>query len=94
MSDSAQKTVQDALGAYLAEGEIVVAWTVTLEVMSPKHGRFLAHRVGGGMDGADSPTDWALYGMRGAAYEISKERMRLGTRPVEHPDDMEEGDSE
>ena len=89
---SPQQAVQEALQEYLNEDEIVVAWTVTMEVMSLTHGRFLAHRTGGGGDGQDAPTTWALYGMRGAALDSSANDLRRGIRRIEHPDDADEED--
>lgn len=65
MSDTSQeyRTLHDAVGGLLKDGEIAVAWTLTIDVAGPDRRRYLAHRAGGGNDGGDPPVMWTAWGM-------------------------------
>lgn len=54
--DDARRRVHEAVGGLLDDGEIAVAWTLTIDVAGPNDTRYLAHRAGGGIDGAESPS--------------------------------------
>jgi hypothetical protein len=71
--------VHDAISAYLAESEIAVAWTLTIDVAGPDGSRYLAHRAGGGIDGRDAPMVWAALGMLRAAMKVAENQLAACT---------------
>lgn len=75
MSD-AHRAVHEALGGLLDEGEMVVAWTVTIDVVGPDDTRYLAHRAGGGVDGDDGPMVWSALGMLRASVQVAEDQLR------------------
>lgn len=90
-SKAAARTVHEALAAYLGDGEIAVAWAVTIDVAGPDDRRYLTHRAGGGIDGDDSPTVWATVGMLRASVMAAEEQISAGTFDV---DDEEGSDAD
>ncbi len=83
MSDT-HTEVHRALQGFVDEGELVVAWHVTVEVLAPDDARYLAHRAGGGMDGTDPPTIWNVVGMLDSSLNTARQQLRT--------DDVEEDD--
>lgn len=91
MSEDADKAVHEALGLYLEEGEIAVAWTLTIDVAGPDGVRYLAHRAGGGADGTDKPMVWAALGMISASKGVAQRQLLAITyEPLEDEEDDDE----
>lgn len=63
----AQRVAHDAIEGLLDDGEMAVSWVLAIDVVGPDDVRYLAHRSGGGIDGAAAPTLWAGMGMLRAA---------------------------
>lgn len=84
-----QEKVHEAISEWLDEGEIAVAWTLTIDVAGADDTRYLAHRFGGGVDGTDMPMVWAVMGMLRAATQVADDQLADCTRPVD-----EEGEDE
>jgi hypothetical protein len=61
--EKAQRAVHEALKEFLDEGEIPICWCLVIDIAGPEDIRYLAHRSGGGADGADSPMTWTALGM-------------------------------
>lgn len=80
---AAARGVHAALAGYLREGELVVAWHVTIEVVAQDGVRYLAHRAGGGMDGSVRPTVWAVSGMLESAQVDVGDQLRRMTAEVD-----------
>lgn len=74
MNDPHTATHQ-ALQGFVDDGELVVAWHVTVEVAGPDDQRYLAHRAGGGLDGTDPPTVWNVVGMLDAARSTARDQL-------------------
>lgn len=56
--------VHEALHSFLKQDEILVGWTVILEVANvTSQVRYLAHRSGGGANGTDDVMVWTEIGM-------------------------------
>jgi hypothetical protein len=87
MSEEAQRAVHAALKDYLDEGEIVVAWCLTIDIVGPDDIRYLAHRAGGGVDGTEMPTIWAARGMLEASADVAADQLRDSTTDCEDEDD-------
>lgn len=85
----AQRIAQEALGAFLDEGEIITGWIVSMEVVGP-NGRYLAHRAGGGADGTEEPKTWIILGMLDAGRIEAEDALRASTVP--HYDPPDEGE--
>jgi hypothetical protein len=62
MPENPRTDVQDALGGFLKEGEIITGWCVVAEV-ADHTGTRLIHRAGGGAEGTEPPTIWEALGM-------------------------------
>jgi hypothetical protein len=75
VDDHPAVAVHAAIGDYLDEGEIAVAWTLTIDVAGPDGTRYLAHRAGGGMDGTDAPTVWTALGMLRAGLLAAEQQV-------------------
>lgn len=84
-SDDADRAVHSALSGYLDEGEMLVCWVVSCEVVGPNGVHYLAHRAGAGYDGTEDPTVWNAVGMLEAAREDAMGQLDLR----EHEDDDE-----
>lgn len=80
--DDAGRAVHEALGLFLRENEIAVAWTLTIDVAGEGGLRYLAHRAGGGADGSDSPMAWTYLGMVRAAMQAAEDQLRDATEDV------------
>jgi hypothetical protein len=88
MSD-AHRAVHEAIGGMLDEGEIAISWTLTIDVAGPDQRRYLAHRAGGGADGADAPVAWTALGMLRASMQAAEQQLRDGTVDYDTDDDAE-----
>jgi hypothetical protein len=84
----AARAVHDALSGYLEDGEIVLSWTVVMDVAGGEHQRYLSHRSGGGHDGTDQPMAWIALGMLRASMKLAEMQLRDMTYALE--DDEEE----
>ena len=87
--DQAQQRAHEAIGGLLDEGEIAIAWTLTIDVAGPENVRYLAHRAGGGHDGTDRPMAWAALGMLRASVGVAEAQLLDSTR-----DAYDEGDDD
>jgi len=86
--EEASRSVHDAIVGYLDEGEIAIAWTLTIDVAGPDGTRYLAHRSGGGIDGTERPMAWAALGMLQASVDRAQSQLADMTVDV----DEDEGD--
>jgi hypothetical protein len=86
-TDDAARAVHEAIGGYLDEGEIVVAWTLTIDVAGPDNVRYLAHRAGGGIDGSDGPMVWTALGMLRASLGVAERQLEGCTVDPENDDE-------
>lgn len=75
MSQNARTDVQDALGGFLKEGEIITAWCVVAEVVD-HNGHRLIHRAGGGAEGTEPPSIWTAVGMLRSGEVTAEEQLR------------------
>lgn len=75
----AQAKVHEAIGGLLDEGEIAIAWTLTIDVAGPDETRYLAHRAGGGFDGNDRPMMWTALGMLRASVGVAERQLADST---------------
>lgn len=83
-----RKAVQDAIqDTFLEDGEIVVGWALTIEVARADGQGYLAHRSGGGVDGANPPNIWSDLGMTEARVSTLRDQLRKMTGPAEPYDD-------
>lgn len=89
----AQRRIHEAIGSYLDEGEIAVAWILTVDVAGPDDTRYLAHRAGGGIDGTDRPMSWHALGMMKAGVMMAERQVSDATWPLGDDDD-EHGDDD
>lgn len=87
MSDEAARAVHDGVGLYLDEDEIAVSWVLTIDVAGPDGRRYLAHRAGGGHDGADAPMAWTALGMLQSSVRLAEDQMAGST--VDREDEPE-----
>jgi hypothetical protein len=85
---SAQQRAHEAIQGLLDEGELALAWTLTIDVAGPDRRRYLAHRAGGGADGADRPMAWAALGMLRTSANVAEDQLRDTT----HDEDEGEPD--
>lgn len=70
--------------------DLIVAWTVTAEIVRSDGNKYLMHRHGGGIDGDDRGTVWHVAGMiRAAQLDVEDQLQRMS---VELDDDEEEDD--
>lgn len=74
-TEDAARAVHQALGTYLDEGELAIAWTLTIDVAGPDGVRYLAHRAGGGHDGTDRPMVWTALGMLRASLGVAERQL-------------------
>lgn len=74
-SDEAQANLHAAIGDSLGDGEIAIAWTLTIDVAGPDQRRYLAHRAGGGVDGSESPMAWTALGMLRASVRVAEDQV-------------------
>lgn len=87
MEDEAARALHEAVGGVLGDGEIAIAWTLTIDVAGPNEARYLAHRSGGGIDGTDHPQVWTALGMIRASLQVAEDQLRDCT--VDEDDDEE-----
>lgn len=87
--DDARRKVHEAIGGLLAEGEIAIAWTLTIDVAGPNNVRYLAHRAGGGADGDDAPMAWAALGMLRASAGVAEAQLREATEDYDDDADAD-----
>ena len=80
MSDEqAQRDVHQALGSYLDEGEIAIAWCLTIDVAGQDGTRYVAHLAGGGVDGTESPMAWTALGMLTCSADVARSQLAEST---------------
>lgn len=84
----ARQRVHEAVTGLLDDGEIAIAWCLTIDVAGLGDVRYLAHRAGGGHDGSESPTVWAALGMIRAGLLVAEQQLIDVTEDA----DDEEGD--
>jgi hypothetical protein len=84
--EEAHRRVHDAIRELLDDGEIAIAWTLTIDVAGPDNRRYLAHRAGGGHDGTDAPMVWAALGMLTASAQVAEDQLRGCTRDPDEED--------
>lgn len=87
--DEAQRRVHEAIGDLLDEGELAICWVLTIDVAGPDERRYLAHRAGGGVDGADYPMAWAALGMLKASARLAEDQVVANTGPSQDDEDEE-----
>lgn len=88
--EAAQHAVHQVIGGLLDEGEIAVAWCLTIDVVGPDDVRYLAHRAGGGHDGTEAPTVWAARGMLQASADVAADQLRDCTFDTDDDEEDEE----
>lgn len=81
------RAVHRAAAEYLGEDEILIAWTLTLDVVGPDDTRYLAHRAGGGADGDASPMAWTALGMLIASADVARDQLRASTTDADDEED-------
>lgn len=89
---SAREAVHKALTGFLADGDLLLNWTVTMEVEGQQV-RYLEHRAGGGIDGTDAPYIWTVIGLLEAALASAHDQMadlRSAEWRDNEPDDDED----
>lgn len=94
MSDEAKRAVHNAIQEWLDEGEIAIAWTLTIDVAGPDDMRYLAHRAGGGHDGTDNPMAWSALGMLRASVGVAERQLLEDTMDYDEGDDEREEDDD
>lgn len=92
MDEEAQRHVHDAIGGLLDEGELAIAWVLTIDVAGPEDVRYLAHRAGGGHDGGNSPMAWTALGMLRASVGLAEAQLLEYTRDTEDEEEEEDGE--
>jgi hypothetical protein len=85
--DARRKVVHDSIAGLLRDGEIAVSWSLTIDVAQPDGGRYLAHRAGGGHDGSDEPTIWAVMGMTRGSLLSTEQQLVEATYDPDDEDD-------
>lgn len=75
---AAQQRVHEAIQGLLADGELAVCWTLTIDVARPDGGRHLHHHAGGGHDGRDWPMQWTALGMLEASAGVARAQLEEG----------------
>lgn len=90
MSDEAKENLHHAIGNILDEGEIAVAWCLTIDVAGPDDTRYLSHRADGGVDGHDNPMAWAALGMLRASMQCAEQQLADSTADYDYDDDEDE----
>jgi len=86
-SDAPRQRVHEAISGLLEEGEIAVAWTLTIDVAGPDEDRYLEHCSGGGHDGSEPPMVWAALGMLRASVGFAEEQLLDMTQDTEVDED-------
>lgn len=86
----AKRRVHEAIGGLLDDGEIAISWVLTVDVAGPNDVRYLAHRAGGGIDGADNPMAWTALGMLRASAGVAEQQL-LGMTYDADGDEDEDG---
>lgn len=86
-AEDGQRAVHQALGAFLDDGEIAIAWCLTIDVTGPDGVRYLAHRSGGGIDGTEAPMTWTALGMLGASVASAESQLGEMTHDVDEDED-------
>lgn len=77
--DAARRTVHSALQEMVEEDEVIVGWGIVIDVVTIEGERYLAHRNGGGHEGDEPPTLWALAGMHESALDLARNQLSEGT---------------
>ena len=84
--DDAKRKVHEAVGGLLDDGELAICWVLTIDVAGPNGTRYLAHRAGGGADGADNPMAWTALGMLRASANCAEDQLRGMTVDIDDED--------
>jgi hypothetical protein len=71
-----QRRVHDAIGGLLDDGEIAIAWMLTIDVAGQDGTRYLSHRSGGGQDGTEFLMAWTALGMLQASAQVAEDHLR------------------
>jgi hypothetical protein len=74
MPQDPRTDVQEALGGFLKEGEIITGWCVVAEV-ADQNGRRLIHRAGGGAEGTEPPMIWTAIGMLQTGQRMAEDQL-------------------
>lgn len=90
-TDDALRQIHQAIGELLDNGELAVAWTLTIDVAGPDDLRYLAHRAGGGFDGTDPPMTWTALGMLRASVQVAEQQLIDTTVTFDEDDEEEAG---
>jgi hypothetical protein len=86
-----QRAVHEALGQLLGDDEFAVGWVLTIDVAAGEDRRYLAHRAGGGPDGADAPMAWSALGMFEAGAALAREQVVSNSFDPDDRDDPDDG---
>lgn len=86
----AKRRVHEAVGYLLDDGELAISWVLTIDVAGPNDTRYLAHRAGGGVDGADNPMAWTALGMLRASAALAEQQVIASTWGGEDDDEEDE----
>lgn len=89
MSDEKRRTIHEAIEQTLDDGEIAIAWSVTVDVAGVDGSRHLSHRYGGGSDGTEPPAVWAVLGMLQAAERVAEVQLLESTVDADAEDDAQ-----
>jgi hypothetical protein len=92
IEEDAKATLHHAIQGILDDGEIAIAWVLTVDVAGPEDVRYLAHRAGGGGDGHDNPMAWTALGMLRASVGVAERQ--LADQTEDDPEDADEEDDE
>lgn len=88
-AEEKQRRLHDAIQGVLDDGEIAIAWTLTVDVAGLDDTRYLAHRAGGGPDGNSRPSAWTALGMLEASSEVARRHVLGATSDHSAPEDEE-----
>lgn len=91
MPDSlgSKQEIHQAITHSLDDGEIAIAWTLTIDVAGKDGTRYLAHRAGGGSDGSDMPMVWTALGMLKASLQLTEQQLAAASFDVDEEEDDE-----
>lgn len=93
--EQARAAVHEALRSFLDDGEIAIAWVLTIDVAGPDNRRYLAHRAGGGADGQDLPMAWTALGMMRSSMQVAERQMSNSESDAELEDEADaDGDDD
>ena len=88
IDEQAQRDVHEALRGFLDDGEIAIAWTLTIDVAGQDDTRYLQYRAGGGIDGTDRPMVWGELGMLRASVRRAEHQLDACSDWLEDDEDL------